>query len=69
MLWGNHSAIGGGSSLSFDYFHAYTQIFIVYEILQLIACAQFLGLGPYPYPARDTAMEALVQNGRAQQGA
>jgi MFS family permease len=41
------------SGLSFDYFHGYTQIFIVYEILLVIACAQFLGLGAYPYPARD----------------
>ena len=57
------------SGLSFDYFHGYTQIFIVYEILLLIACAQFLSLGPYPYPARDVSAEALVQNGRAAQGA
>jgi hypothetical protein len=26
-------------------------IFIVYEVLLLITCGLFLGLGPYPYPA------------------
>ena len=57
------------SGLSFDYFHAYTQIFFVYEILLVIACAQFLGLGPYPHPARDATTTALVQNGRARQSA
>jgi MFS family permease len=39
------------SGISFDHFHSYTQIFMVYEILLIIACAQFLGLGAYPYPA------------------
>jgi MFS family permease len=57
------------SGLSFDYFHSYTQIFIVYEILLVIACTQFLGLGPYLYPARDVTTKALVQNGRARQSA
>ena len=47
-------ANGVGPSLSgasFDRFHSYVPIFIVYEVLLLITCALFLGLGPYPYPA------------------
>ena len=39
------------SGLSFDRWHSYTPIFIVYEILLAIACAQFLRLPAYPYPA------------------
>jgi MFS family permease len=47
-------ANGVGPSLSgasFDHFHSYVPIFIVYEVLLLITCGLFLGLGPYPYPA------------------
>jgi MFS family permease len=39
------------SGMSFDRFHSYVPIFIVYEVLLLVTCALFLGLGPYPYPA------------------
>lgn len=39
------------SGLSFDRYHSYTPIFVVYEILLVIACGQFLRLPPYPYPA------------------
>ncbi|HEX3970404.1 MAG TPA: MFS transporter [Stellaceae bacterium] len=47
-------ANGVGPSLSgwsFDHYHSYTPIFMVYEILLIITCGLFLGLGPYPYPA------------------
>jgi MFS family permease len=47
-------ANGVGPSLSgasFDHFHSYFQIFMVYEVLLVITCGLFLGLGPYPYPA------------------
>lgn len=43
------------SGLSFDRFHSYTPIFVVYEIMLLITCVIFLRLGPYPYPASDHA--------------
>ncbi len=45
------------SGLSFDRFHSYGPIFIVYEVALAITCALFLRLGPYPYPAakRDDA--------------
>lgn len=39
------------SGLSFDRYHSYTPIFIVYEVLLAIACAQFLRLPAYPFPA------------------
>jgi MFS family permease len=39
------------SGLSFDRFHSYGPIFIVYEVALAITCALFLRLGPYPYPA------------------
>jgi MFS family permease len=41
------------SGASFDLFHSYTPIFLVYEALLVISCAIFLRLGPYPYPARE----------------
>jgi hypothetical protein len=37
--------------LSFDRYHSYTPIFIVYEIMLFVTCVIFLRLGPYPYPA------------------
>ncbi len=40
------------SGISFDRYHSYTQIFIVYEALLVLACSQFLRLSAYPYPAR-----------------
>ncbi len=39
------------SGMSFDHFHSYVPIFMVYEVLLLITCGLFFGLGPYPYPA------------------
>ena len=50
--------VGIGPSLSgfsFDRFHSYTPIFIVYEIMLLVTCVIFLRLGPYLYPAGDRA--------------
>jgi len=41
------------SGLSFDHYHSYTPIFVVYEIMLLVTCVIFLRLGPYPYPAGD----------------
>ncbi len=38
------------SGISFDRFHSYTPIFLIYEIMLLITCVIFLRLGPYPYP-------------------
>jgi len=43
------------SGLSFDHYHSYTPIFVVYEIMLFITCVIFLRLGPYPYPAGDHA--------------
>lgn len=39
------------SGLSFDRFHSYGPVFIVYEVALAITCLLFLRLGPYPYPA------------------
>jgi MFS family permease len=39
------------SGLSFDRFHSYQPIFIVYVVALVITCALFIRLGPYPYPA------------------
>ena len=39
------------SGFSFDRFHSYTPIFVVYEIMLLVTCVIFLRLKPYPYPA------------------
>jgi MFS family permease len=47
-------ANGVGPSLSgysYDWYHSYVPIFMVYEVLLVITCALFIGLGPYPYPA------------------
>jgi hypothetical protein len=54
------------SGLSFDRFHSYGPIFIVYEVALAITCALFVRLGPYPYPApkRDDAT-ALEQKAAA----
>ena len=40
------------SGISFDRFHSYGPAFMLYEVLLAIACALFLRLGPYPFPAR-----------------
>ena len=39
------------SGLSFDRFHSYGPVFIVYEVALAITCVLFVRLGPYPYPA------------------
>ncbi len=39
------------SGISFDRFHSYTPVFMLYEIMLAITCAIFLRLGPYPFPA------------------
>jgi len=52
-------ALSGGS---FDLFHSYTPIFMVYEVLLAISCVIFLRLGPYPYPAEEPMRsEAVVK--------
>jgi MFS family permease len=43
------------SGASFDLFHSYTPIFLVYEVMLAVSCAIFLRLCPYPYPAREQA--------------
>jgi MFS family permease len=49
------------SGLTFDRFHSYEPIFIVYVVALLITCTLFVRLGPYPYPAsrRGAAVEPL----------
>jgi MFS family permease len=39
------------SGRTFDMFHSYGPIFIVYEVALAITCLLFVRLGPYPYPA------------------
>jgi MFS family permease len=39
------------SGFSFDRYHSYAPIFIVYMVALVITCALFIRLGPYPYPA------------------
>jgi MFS family permease len=39
------------SGVSFDRFHSYEPIFIVYAAILVITCALFIRLGPYAYPA------------------
>ncbi|HEU0217829.1 MAG TPA: MFS transporter [Stellaceae bacterium] len=39
------------SGFSFDRFHSYTPIFVLYVIMLFVTCVIFLRLGPYPYPA------------------
>lgn len=46
------------SGISFDLFHSYTPIFLVYEVFLAFSCAIFLRLGPSPYPAREALREA-----------
>ena len=45
------------SGLSFDRFHSYTPVFLLYVAMLAVTCAIFLRLGPYPYPAHETAEE------------
>ncbi len=49
------------SGMSFDLYHSYVPIFVVYEVLLFVTCTLFLGLGPYPYPApkREVAVEEM----------
>ncbi len=46
------------SGLSFDQFHSYTPVFLLYVAMLAVTCAIFLRLGPYPYPAHETAETA-----------
>ena len=43
------------SGASFDRFHSYTPVFLLYEAMLAVSCAIVLRLGPYPYPAREPA--------------
>ncbi|HJU18426.1 MAG TPA: MFS transporter [Stellaceae bacterium] len=45
------------SGISFDRFHSYAPVFLVYEAMLVVTCAIFLRLGPYPYPARERLRE------------
>src|SRR5438105_6944492 len=50
------------SGASFDLFHSYPPVFMIYEVMLAISCAIFLRLGPYPYPAREPVRsEAAVK--------
>jgi len=46
------------SGESFDRFHSYVPIFVVYEIMLAITCLVFLRLGAYPFPAPPRAAAA-----------
>ncbi len=48
------------SGISFDRFHSYGPIFIVYEVALAITCLLFVGLGPYPYPAPKREQESSL---------
>lgn len=48
------------SGSSFDLFHSYTPVFLVYEVMLAVSCAIFLRLGPYPYPAREAVPETAA---------
>src|SRR3954453_2942743 len=43
------------SGASFDLFHSYTPIFLVYEVMLAVSCVIFLRLGAYRYPAQEQA--------------
>ena len=49
------------SGASYDLFHSYKPIFVVYEVMLAITCLIFLRLGPYPYPARERAAEVTTE--------
>jgi MFS family permease len=56
-LFGIGTGIGPAlSGFSFDWFHSYLPIFMVYEAMLFVTCAIFVGLGPYPFPARPEAL-------------
>ena len=46
------------SGISFDRFHSYGPIFLVYEVALAVACLLFVGLGPYRYPASKSEAES-----------
>jgi MFS family permease len=48
------------SGISFDRFHSYVPIFVVYEVALAITCLLFVRLGPYPYPASIGHEESLL---------
>jgi len=55
-----------GSNLlgwSFQFFKSYSPALILFEGLLVITCACFLGLGPYRYAARDTAVADAPEHG------
>lgn len=50
------------SGFSYDWYHSYVPIFMVYEVLLVITCALFVGLAPYPYPApKHGALDVDIQ--------
>jgi MFS family permease len=54
---------GVGPALSgrtFDAFHSYGPIFIVYEVALAVTCLLFVRLGPYPYPAPKREPESIL---------
>src|SRR5260370_37081893 len=54
------------SGLSFDRFHSYTPVFLLYVAMLGVTCAIFLRLWPYPHPAHATAAGADRLQGPAQ---
>ena len=56
-LFGVGTGVGPAlSGFSFDWFHSYLPIFMVYEAMLFVTCAIFLRLGPYPFPARQEGL-------------
>jgi MFS family permease len=54
------------SGISFDRFHSYQPIFIVYAAALVVTCALFVRLGPYSYPApSDQRAPVEPQHGRS----
>ena len=55
------------SGISFDHFHSYVPIFVLYEIMLAATCLVFLRLGPYPFPAPPRVAGAKPEMLRATQ--
>jgi MFS family permease len=53
MLFNIGTGLGPAlAGAAFDRFHAYTQIFAVYEVALAVTCLLLVRLGPYAYPAQ-----------------
>jgi MFS family permease len=58
-LFGIGTGVGPAlSGFTYDRFHSYLPIFMVYEAMLFVTCVIFLRLGPYPFPARSEELGA-----------